>query len=98
MRQALGVLAVVVLIGLVPGCFYANIKIPLDTDLQQTTLGSKIGQASTESILGLVAWGDASTQAAAEDGGLSTINHMDQEIFAVLGFVYVRQTVIVYGD
>lgn len=98
MRQTLRVLAVAVLLGLLPGCFYADIKIPLDTDVEQTSLGSKMGQASMQSILGLVAWGDASTQAAAEDGELSTVNHMDQEFFSLLGFVYVRQTVIVYGD
>ncbi len=81
-----------------PGCIYANIKSPLDTDLQQTKLGAKTGTASNHQILGLVAWGDASTQAAAANGGITTLNHADEEWFSVLWFVYGRQTTVVYGD
>ena len=50
------------------------------------------------SILWLVAWGDASTAAAAMEGSLKTINHMDMEFFNILFGVYTRQTTIVYGD
>jgi hypothetical protein len=45
-----------------------------------------------------VAWGDAGTQAAARNGGIKTLNHADTQIFSILGFVYTRQTTIVYGD
>ena len=81
-----------------PGCVYAHIKSPLDEDLQQTRLGAKTGKASSHQILGLVAWGDASTQAAAVDGGITTLNHADQEWLSILWFVYGRRTTIVYGD
>lgn len=81
-----------------PGCLYANFKTPLDTDLQQTELGSKTGEASWQSILWLVAWGDAGTQAAAQDGGLSVINHADRKILSVLFGLYAKETTIVYGD
>jgi hypothetical protein len=49
-------------------------------------------------VLGLVAWGDASTQAAAVNGGITTLNHADSEWLSILGFVYGRQTTVVYGD
>jgi len=81
-----------------PGCIYTHVKVPYDTDLNQTKLGAKQGQASNKLILGLVAWGDASTQAAARNGGITQINHMDEEIFSILGFVYTETTTIVYGD
>lgn len=81
-----------------PGCLYANIKSPLDEDLQTTRLGSKVGKSANHMILGLVAWGDASTQAAAQDGGITTLNHADQEWFSILWFVYGRSTTVVYGD
>ncbi len=81
-----------------PGCLYMNVKAPLDTDLDATQLGAKVGQSEAQSILYLVAWGDAGTQAAARDGGITTLRHADSEIFAILGFVYVRQRTIVYGD
>lgn len=80
------------------GCVYAHIRVPLDEDLSTTRLGAKTGRASNQQILGLVAWGDAGTQAAAENGGIQTINHADLEIMNVLWFVYSRETTIVYGD
>ena len=42
---------------LLSGCF-VNIKIPLDTDLDRTELGSKVGEASAQSVLWLFFWGD----------------------------------------
>jgi hypothetical protein len=45
-----------------------------------------------------VAWGDAGTAKAAENGGLTTINHMDMQIFSILFGLYTRQKTIVYGD
>ncbi len=88
------------LLALVPagGCIYMNVKTPLDTNLGNTNLGSKVGTSEAKSVLGLVAWGDASTQAAAKDGGIATIEHADSEQFAILGFVYARYRTIVYGD
>lgn len=80
------------------GCVYAKIRTPLDTDVAATTLGPKVGTADNQSVLWLVAWGDAGTAAAARNGGVTTINHMDQEIFIVLFGLYTRTTTIVYGD
>ena len=81
-----------------PGCIYAHTKSWLDTDLNQTKLGAKTGTASGQQILGLFAWGDASTKAAAAQGGITQINHADEEVLAILGFVYSKWTTIVYGD
>jgi TRL (tRNA-associated locus)-like protein len=80
------------------GCIYMNVVQPLDTDLSRTKLGTKVGRSEAQSVLGLVAWGDAGTQAAARNGGIKTLNHADTQIFSILGFVYTRQTTIVYGD
>jgi hypothetical protein len=80
------------------GCMYANVKTPLDIDLDKTTLGQKTGKASTYSVLWLIAWGDGSTAAAAADGNLSTINHMDVELYSILFGVYSRSTTVVYGN
>lgn len=79
------------------GCF-VNVKIPLDTNLDRTELGSKVGEASAQSILWLVLWGDSGTQAAAKQGGITTITHADRQIFTILFGVYARETTIVYGD
>lgn len=79
------------------GCVLTNIQVPLDTDLQNTDLGDKTGESSYQSVLGLVAWGNAGTQAAAKDGGITTLKHADQQIFSVLWGIYYRQTTVVYG-
>ncbi len=80
------------------GCIYSRITIPLDTNLDRTQMGSKVGRSQFKSVLLLFAWGDAGTQAAAQNGGLMTVRHADREILAILGLVYYRQTTIVYGD
>jgi hypothetical protein len=49
-------------------------------------------------VLGLVAWGDAGTQAAAKQGGLTQINHADLETLIILAIVYHRETTILYGE
>ncbi|MEE9127373.1 MAG: TRL domain-containing protein, partial [Planctomycetota bacterium] len=68
MRRCLaGALAAFLL--LLPGCLYAKVTVPLDTDLQETNLGDKTGKSLFQSVLWLFAWGDAGTQAAARDGG-----------------------------
>ena len=45
---------------LLAGCF-VNVKIPLDTDLDRTRLGDKVGESSAQSVLWLFFWGDAGT-------------------------------------
>ncbi len=57
-----------------------------------------MGRSEAHSVLGLFAWGDAGTQAAARAGGIQTIRHADREIFSVLGLVYVRVRTVVYGN
>jgi hypothetical protein len=80
------------------GCLYTNVSMPLDTDLDQTMLGGKVGQSEFQSVLGMFAWGDAGTQAAAKEGGIRTLNHADQEVFCVLMGLYCRGRTIVYGE
>ena len=94
------VLVVVVLLSLsmLCGCLYTNVLTPFDTNLDKTVLGQKKGEASNQSILWLVAWGDASTAAAAKQGGLTTVNHMDREVLFVMFGLYAKTTTIVYGD
>lgn len=80
------------------GCVYTDVKIPLDTNLELTTLGAKTGESSAQSVLWLVAWGDSGTQAAALEGGITTIHHADQKVFSILFGLYSKQTTVVYGD
>jgi hypothetical protein len=88
-------LAAVFLLG---GCVYTHVVTPFDTDLNKTVLGQKQGKASMESVLWLIAWGDAGTASAAKQGGITTVNHMDREFLNVIFGLYTKTTTIVYGD
>jgi hypothetical protein len=83
---------------LVTGCLYTHVMTPYDTNLDKTVLGQKKGKASMHSVLWLFAWGDASTAAAAKEGGVGVVNHMDREFLNVIFGVYTETTTIVYGD
>jgi hypothetical protein len=81
-----------------PGGFlYSTVQAPIDIDADATQLGTKQGRSTSSTILGLIAWGDASTRAAAEAGGVTTIRHVDYEYTNVLS-VYATFTTVVYGD
>ncbi|MBM4080838.1 MAG: hypothetical protein FJ278_14130 [Planctomycetes bacterium] len=79
------------------GIVYTGVKAPLDTDMANTPVTGKKGTASSVYVLGLIATGDASIKAAADDGGITKVEHVDYEYFNVL-FVFSRFTTIVYGQ
>ncbi len=83
---------------LASGCLYSKVQRPLDRDFNTTELGTKEGRSTNHSILWLVAWGDAGTRAAADNGGISVIRHADQEFMVLLFGLYARYTTVVYGD
>lgn len=60
-------------------------------------LASKVGKSMASSVLGLVATGDASYQAAAKNGGITKISHVDERNYTVLG-LYTTYETIVYGE
>jgi len=90
--------SVIIVSTLLSGCIYTKVRVPLDTDTSQTQLGGKIGKSYAYSIAWLFMWGDAGTAAAAKNGGITTINHLDKEYFIILFGLYSRETTIAYGD
>jgi hypothetical protein len=80
-----------------PPALVQSYQAPLDIDNDASQLGSKRGTSSTQNVLGLVSWGDGSTRAAAQDGGISTIRSADYEFVSYFG-VYSKYTTIVHGD
>ncbi|MHC4514685.1 MAG: TRL-like family protein [Planctomycetota bacterium] len=102
-------LLVIVLVVSLTGCFfaapvvppvgglYSDIKAPMDIDFNKTAVASKSGEAMATTILGLVATGDCSINAAAKNGGITTIESADYKYFNVLG-VYQTFTTIVHGN
>ena len=71
-------------------------KAPLSTE-GNWEIGSKRGEASSTSVLCLYATGDCSIAAAARNGGLKKIGHVDYEYVNIIG-IWQKATVIVYGE
>lgn len=76
------------------GTIYSGYKSPGQVG---TGADTKTGEACISSILGLVATGDASIEAAKKAGGISQVSHIDHEQFSVVG-VYATSCTIVHGS
>lgn len=81
----------------VTGGLYTNVDAPVTATSNVAEGEYKVGEASATSVLGLVATGDASIQAAMENGGITEIYHVDYETQSILG-LYAEYTVMVYGQ
>jgi hypothetical protein len=78
------------------GFLFTDLKLPV-TATGEGGKNLKVGTAECTSILGLVATGDASIEAAKNNGGITKISHVDWEARNILGIVGTYQ-VIVYGQ
>lgn len=58
--------------------------------------GNRVGEACATSILGVVATGDASIEAARRNGGITMISGVDDHATSILG-VYAKYCTIVRG-
>jgi len=77
------------------GVLYTDHKAPMFPGEEP---GVKSGEASAMSILGLIAVGDASIAAAADDGNLVEINHVDYKNQIIFFGVYQKFTTIAEGE
>ena len=95
-----GLAAAVLLSGCMPvyspvlGVLFTDLKGPLDAG---STVGKKEGTACVETIMGLIARGDASIKAAAADGGIRKIGSVDHRTENILG-IFARFCTIVRGS
>ncbi len=95
----------VLLIGLLTGC--ASVKSPVTgfwyTDVKSGDLitesakGTKMGQACSETILGLVAMGDSTIETAMKSGKITKVTHVDYTANSILGF-YGKYCTVVHGN
>jgi len=77
------------------GVWYTNVKAPVAVTGNANS--TKVGSASAKSILGIIATGDASIDAAAKSAGITKIHHVDEQSTSVLGF-FAKYEVFVYGE
>ena len=86
------------LVSLFSGCIYSRIQIPLDTNFDNTELGTKEGRSTCRSLGYLFAWGNAGVRAAAMDGDIKIIKHADRETMILFFCLYTQLTTIVHGE
>lgn len=79
----------------VTGFVYTDTKFGINATSNEGT--SKVGTAMSQSILGIVAVGDASIEAAMKNGGITKVQHVDYHSTNILG-IYATFTVEVYGE
>lgn len=77
------------------GGVYTDVKSPVMATGNATS--TKVGTAEASSILGIIATGDASIEAAAKSAGITKIHHVDQGGKSIIG-VFAKYTVYVYGE
>ena len=97
--------ALLFLVMVVAGCAMPNAPVAAGFIIEQkgpvagfdTSADSgKVGEAQAEGIL-IVGYGDASIKAAAAEGGITKIHHVDIEVMNFFG-IYARYKTIVYGE
>jgi hypothetical protein len=104
MGRRLLLLALLLSVVLAVGCTMPNgaVLAPVMVTKSAVAVGDtkadmdKVGTAQCEGIV-LVAIGDASIEAAAKNGNITRIHHVDSEELNVLG-IYSRQIIRVYGE
>ncbi len=77
------------------GFIYTDVKAPMAVTSNENS--SKVGTAEAQSILGIVATGDASIESAAKSAGITKIHHVDEHSTSILGIV-AKYKVMVYGE
>ena len=80
----------------VTGILFTDVKAPI-TATASDAAALKSGSATVNSVLGLIATGDASIETAAKSGGITKIHHVDYSSKSWLG-IYAVYTVTVYGE
>ena len=105
MRTAILTCGLVILIGgLGAGCaspvpngsFFAQLSLPVAATGNPTGSPIKVGVATCTSWFGVYATGDASIEAAMNNGNIKKIHHVDWEMKNILGMA--KYKLIVHGE
>ncbi|MEO0481364.1 MAG: TRL-like family protein [Planctomycetota bacterium] len=78
-----------------PGSILTDVQGPLAVNPGE--IGTEMGTAKSQSILGLISMGDSSINAAASSVGITEITHVDFKSWSILGIIG-EFTTVVYGN
>ena len=77
------------------GCLYTKVTLPVSVSSGDIKY-NRIGKAKCQNFLGWFANGDASINAACENGNINKVSWVSQRVENILG-IYGSYTTIVYG-
>jgi len=80
-----------------PTAYLSNFQAPVDVNFNDTVIGPNVGESGTTAILGLFSFGDASVYAAARQGNITRIDHIEYAYTNILGIVTFYKTKV-YGE
>ncbi|MCL2232644.1 MAG: TRL-like family protein [Treponema sp.] len=92
-----GILAVMLVFGMVMLTSCASTQALTATSVTASTDTVRTGTASNFSLFGMFLWGDGGIHAAKIDGNISTVSTVDVNTFRIFGGLFQRQTTIVRG-
>jgi len=75
------------------GGIYTDVKLPMDSGSNATAC-PKMGKATANSYLTLIATGDASIQKAVQNGNITKIHYIDWDAENVLGIIGTYTTTV----
>jgi len=104
-RAWAGGLSVMAVAALLTGCatsypigsLYTEVALPQSATSNTASTKQKVGVSTCTSVLGLVATGDASIEAAMRNGGITKVHHVDWSARNILG-LYGEYKTTVYGE
>lgn len=83
------------------GIIYNSTNMPHQMDRMEATgpgrRGDRVGQACATGILGMVAWGDASLDAAKKAGAITEVHSVEFKPTAVVFGAYYQACTVVHG-
>ena len=71
------------------GAVFTDVKAPV---CATTAGGSRVGTATSQNVLNIVATGDASIAAAKRAGGITTVSSVDEHVHSILGIITTYTT------
>jgi hypothetical protein len=77
------------------GTLYTKLNLPISADAGVKSM--KSGTVQCTSILGMVATGDVSYEAAMKEAGITKVNHADWDVENILGIIGTYK-LTVYGE
>lgn len=83
------------------GFLQTNVTVPaqnLAVALDATAQPTKVGVSTAQAVLGLMASGDASVNAAMKAAGITRVHHVDHSVNSLLGGAWFEAKTIVYGE